>query len=319
MSERMPKAALLLFVVTISLAASASGQCPVGDVTLDSQTAVAAFPSDCLDLAGSLFIEDTDPTADPVVDLGPLANLETIGGILRLERLTMLQEASFPALTSAGSVRLLGSSVETLRLPELQTASGILIDQNLGVAPIDQLQLTSLDLSSLATVNAFQMSFSALASLSLPSLTTAGIFELRGNYLLTELSLPLLSSVGDYFYLSSHAVLERLELPSLTSVQQLVVTGNPVLTSIALPALETIGSLSVDGNSSLSDCCFVTEILPLIEPDGSVFVRDNAPGCNTIEEIEAVCNSLTVPTLGTWGLLLLGFAVAVAGLVSLRH
>jgi hypothetical protein len=84
-----------------------------------------------------------------------------------------------------------------------------------------------------------------------------------------------------------------MALNNLTSVGGDINIGyNPVLTSLnGLDNIDagTILGLFIYNNVSLSDCEVASICEFLSSPAGTVYVSDNAPGCNTPEEIEQGC------------------------------
>ncbi len=74
--------------------------------------------------------------------------------------------------------------------------------------------------------------------------------------------------------------------------------GNPVLNDIS--ALENLdpGSISylhIVFNPSLSNCNIQSICDYLAAPNGSIEIHDNAPGCNSPEEVEEACLHISVP------------------------
>ena len=117
--------------------------------------------------------------------------------------------------------------------------------------------------------------------------------------------------------------LTSLDLPALSSVGgNLDLVGNDALTSLDLSALSSVGgTLIVTENAVLAVCCSLTGILQTIDLS-DVSIRDNAPGCNTVAEIEINCRTrsvIEVPTLGPWAALLLSALLAWAGVVFVRR
>jgi len=73
--------------------------------------------------------------------------------------------------------------------------------------------------------------------------------------------------------------------------------GNPVLTDIS--ALENLApdsilSLNIIFNNSLSNCSIQNICHYLAASNSYVEIHDNAPGCNTVEEVEETCESVSV-------------------------
>ena len=293
MTQRIELLAIVFLAMTLPGTQAIAG-CPGGNVTLESQAAVDAFPADCFDLAGELRIQDTNPTADPIIDVGPLANLES-SGALHLSDLSTLSTASFPALDSVGVVTLYeNAALDSVDLPSLSTSGGFYIDCDAHCRVLTHLGLPSLT----STTSGFILKVTAIESLVLPSLTSVGAdFEIFLNQDLSSVAVPFLSSVGGRVIVHSNSVLTRLEFPSLISVGDI---------------------FYVQSNPSLSDCCSFSDLLGNLDPQ-DVYLSGNAQDCRSIDEIANACSIVGIPTLGNSALLLLCGLLAVTGLFLVRR
>jgi len=98
-----------------------------------------------------------------------------------------------------------------------------------------------------------------------------GILGIDGNNILTDLvGLSNVSSIDSYLQISNHYALTSL-------------TG--------LDGLESgsIGDLYIFGNISLSVCDVQSVCDYLVAPNGAIEIYDNAPGCNSPEEVQEHC------------------------------
>ncbi len=143
----------------------------------------------------------------------------------------------------------------------------------------------------------------------LEGLTTIGnCLEFFRNDSLTSLSgLEGLTTIGGYLSIGLNDIglpgnqsLISLEgLSNLISVgTKLEVLGNPSLTSLSgLDNIEAVSiqSISIAGNNSLSTCEVKSICDYLVSPNGSINIYDNAPGCNSPEEVEQECMSHCLP------------------------
>jgi hypothetical protein len=117
-----------------------------------------------------------------------------------------------------------------------------------------------------------------------------------GNPALSNLTgLENLVSIDSSFEIQFNQSLNSLEeLESLTSIGgSLNVSDNTSLHSLAgLDNLNggTIKNLYIRENDSLSTCEVECICNYLVRPNGISEVHDNAPGCNTEEEVEAACS-----------------------------
>jgi hypothetical protein len=103
--------------------------------------------------------------------------------------------------------------------------------------------------------------------------------------------------IGNYLYTGNTALTSLTGLEGLTSIGgDLMIGGwrggNPALTS--LTGLDNIDAASIDdlrivGNMSLSTCEVQSVCDYLANPSGTTSIYDNAPGCNSQEEVEEAC------------------------------
>lgn len=171
----------------------------------------------------------------------------------------------------------------------------------------------------------------ALTSLmGLGSVTSiGGVININGNNILTSLTgLDNVTSFGGYLYISFNAALTSLTgLDKITSIgEDLVIWKNTALTSLtgldnvtsiggdlritenaaltSLTGLENIDASSINNlwikhNNSLSICEILSICDYLASQNGTVEIYDNAPGCNSQEEVEAACSTISVEELIT--------------------
>jgi hypothetical protein len=74
--------------------------------------------------------------------------------------------------------------------------------------------------------------------------------------------------------------------------------GNLLLRDISELENVTInGDINIAGNRALSECAIESICNYLANPTGTTIIYDNAPGCNTPEEVKQSCDSLPVPEI----------------------
>ncbi len=134
----------------------------------------------------------------------------------------------------------------------------------------------------------------------LENLTTIGEnIEIGGNEALSNLTgLNNLTSIGGDIWIGENTALTSLTgLENLTTIGgSLEIFDNDALTSlVGIEHVEaaSINSLSISYNSLLSACAVQSVCDYLVIPGSNVDIYDNAPGCNTIEEVEDACDSIT--------------------------
>jgi hypothetical protein len=103
-----------------------------------------------------------------------------------------------------------------------------------------------------------------------------------------------LQSTGGSISIRDNSSLSDLtDLMNINSVEgNLSIRNNDSLKSLA--GLDnviegSINDLSIYDNGSLSDCEVNSICMYLLSPNGTVEIHDNAPGCNSPEEVEAAC------------------------------
>ena len=141
--------------------------------------------------------------------------------------------------------------------------------------------------------------FSGLDSLK----TIGGYLNVNDNFNLRDLSgLNALSSVGESLAISGNSELTSLTgLYGLRSIGgNLTVARNEYLTSLA--GLDNIAAASISGlslvdNPALSTCEVTSVCNYLAGPDASVYISNNATGCNNSLEVEDACLTIGVNTV----------------------
>jgi hypothetical protein len=113
------------------------------------------------------------------------------------------------------------------------------------------------------------------------------------NGALTSLTgLNALTMIGGSLTIALNGLSSLAGLNSLTSINgSLIINNNDYLTSLTgLDNIDggTIQELNINGNLVLSDCDVQSICDYLASPNG-IFITDNAPGCNSPEEVEEHC------------------------------
>lgn len=104
----------------------------------------------------------------------------------------------------------------------------------------------------------------------LNNIDTLHSLTIGGNDALSSLiGLDNLASIGGYFSIENNNSLQNL-------------SGLSNLTSIGV-------QLNIYGNESLSECDAQSICDFISSPNGPIYIEDNAPGCNSIEEVEEAC------------------------------
>jgi hypothetical protein len=122
----------------------------------------------------------------------------------------------------------------------------------------------------------------------------AGDVTIQGSGITNLNGLSILTSIGGNLWIySSDALASLTGLEGLTSIGgPLGISGNNSLTSLSgleNIAAGSIADLSITSNLSLSTCQVQSICDFLAAPNGTVSISNNAPGCNSPEEVLEAC------------------------------
>ncbi len=254
----------------------------IGNVALTSLTGLDNMTS----IWGNLSIGGNDALAS----LTGLEGLTSIGGNLDIGFPDGMAAYGNPSLTSLeGLTNLssLGGGLNLLLNTTLASLAGLenltSIEGNLSIGGNNALaSLTGLD--NVTSIGGdLEIGFhSGMVLLGNPSLTSLE-------------SLANLSSLGGDLHITENLALTNLTgLGSLTTIGgYLGISYNQALSS--LTGLENVEASSVQYifihvNSNLSECDVKSICDYLSSPNGTINISDNAPGCNSPEEVDSLCN-----------------------------
>jgi len=207
----------------------------------------------CSEIEGDVTISDYELD---ITNLNGLSVLTHIGGNLKIGRIFFMDD-----LTGLDNL--------------------VYVNGNIEIGYSDNYMLHSTDIYSLSGLDNLE--------------SVGGKLSLFVNYNLISLSgLNNLLSVGDELYISGNFSLTSLNgLESLSSIGgDLSITYNDTLLTLSGSdniAAGTINNLNIYGNSILMDCEVESLCNYLSSPNGTVYIHDNASGCNSQEEIESTC------------------------------
>jgi hypothetical protein len=251
---------------------------PFGNYYVTTQAEVDSFDANypgCHNLPGGLAIN-----GDNITNLTGLSHLKSIEGSL-----SFISNDSLLNYTGLDSLETIGGTLQV------------------GYWEGNEFQgLTSF--TGLEKLSAIGGSLSIIANESLVSLTglgrlksigTLGDLEVVNNNALLSLSgMDSLTVIGQDLHIGGNNLLSDISgLGHITSVgREISVGNNNSLLSLAGLDNIDVGSVSVlniTSNASLSTCDVKSVCDYLANPDASVTISDNAPGCNSREEVEAAC------------------------------
>lgn len=222
--------------------------------------------------------------------LNGLNNVTSIGQHLQImnnDSLTTLQ--GLEKLTSVGSAMLITQNLKLFNLAGLDSLCSIgwklTISFNNTLTSLEGMEnLTTIGGDLLIEQNPSLTSLEGLESLT--SITGAGVVPPQGGSLL----------IADNVALSN-----LTSLINLSSIEgDLYIQGNDVLTSLeGLDNIEanSIHNLWIWENQSLSTCEAQSVCDYLLAPNGQILISDNTTGCNSLEEVEEACETVSLEEL----------------------
>lgn len=295
-------------------------QCPPGDMLMfSSQAQIDEFAinyPNCTDLPGGITI-----TGGGIVNLYGLSNLLSIGGDLNfLYTVNLGNFMGLDNLESVGGTILINENYTLTSmsgLNSLSTVYGDFVIYNNGLL-LNLGGLTSLiniEGDLIVTANAKVKGIPGMTSLNTvggaleisqcPDMThitgLSNLSSIGGDLTISNLDgltgldgLEQLNSVGGELMITTNSTLAQLSaLASLTSIGgNLTIQSNYALTSLAgldNIASGSIGNLKIYSNTSMTSCEVLSVCNYLASPGGTIFIENNASGCNSQQEVEDAC------------------------------
>ena len=211
---------------------------------------------------------------------GPYASL-SIGENPILQTLTPLQ--ALEGFVSIVQVQNNEQLVNLNGLEGITSSFGINVYDNPALVDIDGLiGLSTVDLVYLFGNDALQ-SIDGLSSMS--GSTYALDMDIKN-----VAQLPAWTELDTVFYLSisNSQISSMTNLASTTILEGLDIINNDALVSLkGMGAISEGASVSIRGNAVLEGCCILKDLN--IGERGYIRISNNAPGCNTLDEVAAVC------------------------------
>ena len=292
---------------------------PYGNYYFFTQSEIDDFQIDyanCTQLEGLVRISGNN-----ISNLNGLSVVTSFGGDLEIQ-----ENSSLTSLSGMDNVNSIGGKLEIRYNDALANLIGIdnvnSIGGNLGINSNDALtSLTGLEnvisiggllginsndaltgLTGLENVTFIGESLNINFNAALTSLTglqnvtsIGGYLQIGGNNALTSISgLDNVISIGGILRIEGNAALTSLSgFDNVTSIGGLLSIGmNAALTSLTgLDNIDaaSINSLFINDNTSLSICEVQSICDYLVSPSGAIMVYNNAPGCNSQQEVEEAC------------------------------
>ncbi|MEE4258450.1 MAG: T9SS type A sorting domain-containing protein [Bacteroidales bacterium] len=240
----------------------------------------------CTEIGGTLLIGDLG--GSDITNLNGLSVLTSIGGNLRIGFNEGMVPGSNPLLTSLvglDNLEYIGGMLEVVHNSLLTNFIGLgslmSIGGNLEISGNDTLtSLTGLD--NLTSIGG-DAKISGYSGFALTSLT----------------GLDNLTSIGGTLRISYTALQTLSGLNNLNSIGSLQISGNPWLMSLTgidgINAGSITSGIGINVNGLLSTCEVQSICDYLSAPGAYVNIWNNAPGCNSVEEVEEACLSHCLP------------------------
>lgn len=255
----MKKLVLFLSLLIIIQAETFSQSCLPDGINFNTQAEIDNFQSNypnCSEIEGNVRICGVD-----IIDLSGLSVLESIEGNLMIGYWENIGNYDLTSLSGLENLNSVGGTLSIKYNDALLDLSGLIGLNHIG---------------------------GSLSMVRVPLITN---FSGLNN----------LTSIGGYLYLVENYSLETfIGLDNLTSIDgDITIDGNNALMSIGgienLSA-SSINSLTIYGNSSLTNCNVETICNYLSSPNGVVKIRNNDIGCNSPPEVAEGCG-ITLPCL----------------------
>ena len=202
-----------------------------------------------------------------------------------------LTNVNFPAMTEVGSYGFSKSGISNLSLPELIRANVQMASYCTNLETLDVPKCTDLGqqacmgCTKLTTVtaplitkvtNAFN-SCTALASISLPSVTRIETYGFYGCTSLESVDLPLLTYVGQQSF-ASCASLTNISFPKATKVEYSAFDQCAALTNVSLPLVTSLADRIFSNCTSLVGVTLGSEGNAITSIPSYIFMNDMQEG-----------------------------------------
>lgn len=282
-----------------------------GNVYLESQAEVDAFQG-CDIIEGILLINGAD-----IIDLSPLSTVKEIIGSLKI-----ISNSSLTSLNGLNNLKKIGGLLifdnplleSLIPLGNIQGDNlefvNIYLNQSLlNLQGLEGIKCTN-DITSIQN-NSNLQSLKGLENLRTvrdrlviqdnPSLINLDVlenldsvysyFSIQNNYSLNDISGLNNFHYGNYITISGNFQLKTIQgFKNIPELYSLIISNNSNLSNLdAFSGLISINQISIDKNPLLADCCIFNDLLNSNGISGSISINNNAPGCNSEQDIELSC------------------------------
>ena len=321
--KAMKKLSFIILVLIFCQITASSQSCLPNGITFYNQADIDNFQTNypnCFEIEGDVVIYGNDITNlnglnvltsiwghlwignnQALTSLTGLDNLTSIGGSLGISNTTPLTSLTGLAnLTSIGEDLNISNTYSLSGLTGLEGLTSIGGDLVIHCDVLSSFtglnNLTFIGEDFLIEFNDFLTSLAGLENLT----TIGGFLVIYYIEALTSLTgLDNVTSIGGELVIKCNDALTGLTgLNNLTTIGgYLDISDNAALTS--LTGLDNIDASSIDNlhiffNDSLSTCEVLSVCNYLASPNGIIEIHNNAPGCNSQQEVEDACEFITV-------------------------
>jgi len=249
---------------------------PFGNYYIFEQAEIDSFQTNypgCYHLSGHTRIRGNDITS-----LAGFSGITSVNGTLDIEFNDLLQD-----LEGLNNVNKISGTLSIEYNDILNTVSGLENVDSIGGSLFILINPNLTTIAALQNLRKVGRDLFLDANSSMPNLE----------------GLNNLTLVGGQVYLGyNHSLTDLTALTSLVSIGgDLTIYNNGVLTSLAgLDNIDanSIQNLRINQNSSLSTCEVASVCNYLASPGGYVYIANNAPGCNSQEEVEEACEVIGI-------------------------
>lgn len=255
-----------------------------GNAAMTNVNGLAAITS-----VQNLIIDDNDA----LTNIDGLAAITSVREVLAIENNDALENIDgLAALTSVRSLMFITNNRALENIDGLAALDSVEGDLSIVRNPM----LENVDgLATLTSIRGLLSILSNAALTNVDGLAALSSIEfwlsIEDNDALTNVDgLAALTSIGGYLTIGDNDALTNVDgLVALTSIgERLRIRNNPALTNVdGLAALTSVGgNLEIVGNTTLAMCtCGLFDLLDSGGVAYSIIIEDNAPGCNSPEEV----------------------------------
>jgi len=285
----------LIFLFVLFCGFSFAQPCPE-HISFQIQSQIDNFSTDypdCTEIEGDVRIGHF-MSGTGMNDLSGLSQITTISGDLTIQNTSATNLTGLENLESVGGSISIRSNwdLQTIdALSNLESVGGqyLIIQHNLFLEDMKAFEYTDFQLNYVSiTYNNELTDLDGLQGIK----SVNGDLAITDNSSLTSLAgLDSLKSVSNYLAISRNAALTEITSLNIDTIGELRIVNNDTLTN--LEGLNNVNFSSTNYmlilRNDLLSVCNIPSICNYIENGGDARIEDNADGCNSVEEVTALC------------------------------